>query len=85
MKISLMVLLIATIAALSHLAISENPAGRVATGQPSRGLSSIPLRLAMGGRKIRDRNMWISIFVVVVITAVCLGIAAFMMQPPELI
>jgi hypothetical protein len=80
MKISLMILLIVTIAALSRLAITGSPTGRVAADQLPRGMESILPRSAIGGR-----NMWISIFTVAAIAAVCLGIAAFLMQPAELV
>jgi hypothetical protein len=75
-----MVLLIITIAALSHLATTGSQAERVATDQLPLGIESITPRSAIG-----DRNMWISIFAVAVITAVCLGIAAFLLQPAEVV
>jgi len=80
MKISLMVLLILTIAALSHLGITGSSKAREATDQLPHGAVSVPVPAAIEGR-----NMWISIFAAVVIAAVCLGIAAIVMQPAELV
>ena len=80
MKLSLMVVLILTIATISHLSMTGRPGPREAAEELPRGMQRVPPRSTMGGR-----NMWISIFVAVVTAAVCLGIALFVMQPAELI
>ena len=78
MKILLMVLLIVTIAALSHLATTKIPTVRVAyegrIRKMGHGASSF---------KIGSRTMWISIFAIISVAALCLAIGAFLMQPAE--
>ena len=79
MKISLMVLLILTIAELAHFAMIGSPKVHEATVEFPGRTASVPPRSAIG-----TRNMWISIFAAVTIGAACIGIAAFLMQPAEL-
>jgi hypothetical protein len=80
MKMSLMILLIIAIVALSHVAVIRSLAERVATDRLPRGIGSVLQRWATEGR-----NMWISIFAIVIAAAVCVGIVTFLMQPAELV
>jgi hypothetical protein len=78
MKITLMVVLILTIAGISHLALMQKPRHRGATEQLPRGVRRALLHFVTS-----SQNMWISIIAVVIIAAICLGITVIVMQPAE--
>jgi hypothetical protein len=80
MKITMMVVLILTIAAISHLAMAARPAHRDASEQLSHQTEHPPALLLTS-----SRNMWVSILIALIIATACLGIAIFVMQPAELI
>ena len=81
MKITLMVVLMLTIAAISHLALTRMPTKYEAATQLSLGTERPSPRLVMG-----SRNMWLSIVAAVItIAAACLGIAVLVLQEAEVV
>jgi hypothetical protein len=78
MKIAIMTLLVATIMALSHFAVTQRPTQNASVESPSYGWADLLPHWAKG-----VRLMWISLFAVATVAAICLGAAAFWMQPVE--
>jgi hypothetical protein len=66
MKLSLMLLLMAMIVALSHAPMRGTAADQSGAG-PQRRMSA--------------RTMWVSVCAIVIAVAVCLGIAAYLLEP----
>lgn len=78
MKIAIMVLLIVTIAALSHFALAQRRYARWRQGLPTDGTTNFPWLVVKG-----VRAMWISIFAIAIVAAICFGVASLWAQPIE--
>ncbi|HUK47714.1 MAG TPA: hypothetical protein VLW06_08985 [Terriglobales bacterium] len=79
MKIVIMVLLVAAIVAPSHMVVARYPTQNTAVEIPSYGWADLLPR----AKKVR--MMWLSIFAVAIVAAICLGVAAFWMWPIEVV
>ena len=80
MKVAIMALLVTTIIALSHLPVTPRSTQHVAVEIPSYGRADILRHSAK-----RAQMMWISIFAIAIVAAIFFGVAAFRMQPIEVI